>query len=158
MERAPNGGQKAEKPGGAVGLSTPRCQCGGSFRVGGTAPSMEYPTSGGYATERAIAPASGDELHVWAKPGGGPVVPTAVYCRKTAAFEFDHERRVLEQRRPTNAFPLVPHQRHRDFGRKGLMITTPSTCWPWFMSSEYNSRHPSARAAATIALSQYDKP
>ena len=38
--------------------------------------------------------------------------------------------------------------------RNGLMIVTPSTSRPWLMSSEYNSLHPSARAAATMAASQ----
>jgi len=38
--------------------------------------------------------------------------------------------------------------------RKGLIIASPSTWRPWLMSSDSNSRQPSARAAAMIALSQ----
>ena len=42
--------------------------------------------------------------------------------------------------------------------RNGLTMVIPSTSRPWLMSSEYTSRQPSTRAAAMIALSQYEKP
>jgi hypothetical protein len=79
-----------------------------------------------------------------------PPKATSVLVAPHIALDRGRDQRLDYDALPRDGLFAVVFVDHRN----GLMIVTPSTSRPWLISSEYNSLHPSARAAATMAASQ----